>query len=645
MGSAVIQTRPRSTGLNSQAWLRVGAGALVGVFTLTWPFEDQPLGDLQLATAAAVALVVATTGVMQIVGRPRTSRWPLAAVIVDTVAALVLIWAFDVQPTVGYMLSIPVMVEASLVVTPLSGLIVWVMVSLSFLAVPDDRSNVPLLWPLAGLLVAITTSALGLELSRQRERLRLLFDRSPDALLLIDARGTIRGASQAVSTVLGYEPEALVGCEVELLVPESLRAAHRRFRRNFMEEPRDRRMGSGLSLSAIRADGTEIPVDITLSYQRLGGHETVIAAVRDISDQARLMTAVRESEQRFRAIVESIDEVIFILEPQVDSPPTVTLVSGRSAAVTGHAPEEFEADPNLWATMIHPDDLPSVIAAQQELVPGAKPVSRFYRMRPKGAQGWRWFEDRVSLVETAVGPRVFGSARDVTESYEAAEALRRSFDDLRLADEGRRALLRRLADVTEHERSQIAMELHEGAIQQLAAAKLRLDLAVAQPPNGRRLPEEVSSWLEETMGSLRNIVQELHPPGLEKAGGVTAALQELAGEAEKRGGCPTSVRELSPVGTLDARVSVNVYRIVQEALTNVWKHADATEASVTLQQRGEELQVDVTDNGRGFDTSAQAQGHFGLMFMRERAEAIDGSLEIGADEGGTHIRLVVHSAV
>jgi two-component system, sensor histidine kinase len=129
------------------------------------------------------------------------------------------------------------------------------------------------------------------------ELARRVLDFAPDALIIIDRRGDIVYANRQVETLFGYPASALVGEKIERLLPERYRGRHVGHRQAYVENQRIRPMGSGLDLFALRRDGTEFPVEISLSPAREGDEMLAVAAIRDITDRREIQTALREARE------------------------------------------------------------------------------------------------------------------------------------------------------------------------------------------------------------------------------------------------------------------------------------------------------------------------------------------------------------
>jgi PAS domain S-box-containing protein len=208
-----------------------------------------------------------------------------------------------------------------------------------------------------------------------------------------------------------------------------------------------------------------------------------------------------------------------------------------------------------------------------------------------------------------------------------------------------RATSHRLLTVQEAERRALARELHDAVGQELTALSLNLTiiddaLPGVTPEKVRERLEDSQGILEDTTRHLRDIMTELRPPGLDELG-LLAALKEHAVLVARRTGVAVLVSGVEPQPRLGPTEEIALFRIVQEALNNVVKHARATEATITLQRNGAVIVLSIIDNGIGFDAVRKpVMGGYGMgtTTMRERAEAIGAQLMLdSAPEGGTRV--------
>lgn len=223
------------------------------------------------------------------------------------------------------------------------------------------------------------------------------------------------------------------------------------------------------------------------------------------------------------------------------------------------------------------------------------------------------------------------------------DALRDRADQLARLAEERRQLLRRIVRAQEEERGRVALEIHDGIGQiltsiSLFASDLEQEVREGLRPRASRL----SALVRQAIADSRQLVWSLRPPELERLG-LVPALRRLVEDASAGGGAHVDLHEEIGELRLAPDTEAVVYRVVQEALNNAQKHAEASSVSVVLRRHAGSLAVVVEDDGRGFDPDAVTPGHgVGLIGMRERADLVDGALVVESTEGGgTRVRLEV----
>jgi PAS domain S-box-containing protein len=382
---------------------------------------------------------------------------------------------------------------------------------------------------------------------------------------------------------------------------------------------------------------------------------------KDITGRRRAEGRLRASEERLRLLVESaVDYAIFTLTP--DS--RVSYWNAGAERVFGYAEEEILG--RSGAILFTPEDRERGVPEQERRTAEAEGRASDERWHVS-KNGTRFY---CSGVMTALrhGGELQGFAkiaRDLTSRKELEDALRRAHDELearveegtaelqgltgkllnevkeRAAAEGRvRELLRRLVTVQEEERRRISRELHDTLGQQLAALSLSIDLIKGESEGRARLLEHLGRTrgiFDRLNSDVDFLAWELRPAALDEIG-LDAALRSFVREwgghfqieADYRGFGPDAPR-LAP------EVETNLYRILQEALQNVHKHAGATHVSVILEQRDGRVALIVEDDGRGYDPEAEvAAGSnkgMGVVNMRERAALVGGELEVESTPG------------
>jgi len=238
--------------------------------------------------------------------------------------------------------------------------------------------------------------------------------------------------------------------------------------------------------------------------------------------------------------------------------------------------------------------------------------------------------------------RIAGVAEDITGRKYAGDALRQSAAELQ-------ALSRRLVELQESERRQLSRELHDRVGQNLTALRINLDIlqtALAARGNGeaRSRIDDSAALLDSTMDTIENVLTELRPPMLDDHG-LAAALDWHARSFSTRTGIAVAVRGGEPAVRPPPPVQIALFRIAQEALNNVAKHARARRVEITLDHANGECVMSVQDDGIGFEgvegTDKPKPG-LGMITMRERSQAVGGRFEVQAVPGhGTRLTVRV----
>src|SRR5882762_1093688 len=241
----------------------------------------------------------------------------------------------------------------------------------------------------------------------------------------------------------------------------------------------------------------------------------------------------------------------------------------------------------------------------------------------------------LSLVRIELGGQqcTLGTYRDVTEAKRAEEQLRASRAALR-------SLATRQQDIREDERTRIAREIHDSLGQALTALKMQLvaaqDAAKEMPPLSARLAE-TAAMVDDLVKGVRRIATELRPPILDQLG-LPAAVEWLAQDFSRRTGlrCKTAI---SPTdGAISSELATSLFRIVQEALTNVLRHAGATRVDIELGVKSDCVMLEINDDGSGITEAGMGPGSLGILGMRARAASLGGVLEVAPrSNGGTRV--------
>ncbi len=296
--------------------------------------------------------------------------------------------------------------------------------------------------------------------------------------------------------------------------------------------------------------------------------------------------------------------------------------------------------------MIHEEDRGRVDQAIGAALEDGGSYAVDYRIRrPDGVE--RIVREQGRVDPAAGGTRrVVGTVLDVTDLRRAEQELARSLERLRRADAERRRLLGHLIRAREEERAQVAADIHDDPLQKVAALKLRVGLLreLATSPRQIEQIDVVDGTIGQVISSLRNLLFQLRPLTLDRDG-LAATLRELLHRVGEEAGFSSALHdEMEAEPPPEARVTC--YRIAQEALANIRKHARASFVEVHLRTEGGGTRVRIQDDGRGFDPErlSPRPGHLGLPDMRERAELSGGWLRVTSAPGaGTVVEFWIPS--
>jgi PAS domain S-box-containing protein len=405
-------------------------------------------------------------------------------------------------------------------------------------------------------------------------------------------------------------------------------------------------MGDVTTLWALRADGQEFPIEASISQAGAAGERYYTVILRDITlrkqaeaDAERARDALGEAQRRLGAIVDSAMDAVIT----VDDEQKILLFNRAAEQVFGVRREEMLGTPldRLLPSRFRGAHRGHVEGFGRTGVTSRRmgDVTTLWALRPGSGEE---FPIEASISQAAEGGKRYFTVilRDITLRKQAEDALKASQRELR-------ELSARVLDAREDEKTRIARELHDELGQLLTA--LKMDLAwlgerLPPDPELRARAAEMGSVLDRTVSSTRRISADLRPLMLDDLGLADAAgwlVEDFCKRYPVR--CKISLPEAESLGRVTKSVATAVYRAIQEALTNIARHAQAKNAWVVLSVVGDELHLEVEDDGRGIGAQDLAKARsFGLKGMRERIAFLGGAVDIApAARGGTRVRLRV----
>lgn len=491
------------------------------------------------------------------------------------------------------------------------------------------------------------------DVTTSKRQLDYVVDALVEAILVIGDDGRIVRTNSRVTEIFGYTRDELIGKRVEILMPERYRGGHVDFRTQFNKAPRTRMMGSNRELFGMRKDASEFPVEVGLGLMQFGNTEYTVASIVDISQRRRLEHDV----QWYEAIVQSSKDAIIGIS--LDG--SVTSWNHGAQTLFGFAAEEMIGGSLL---KLLPESRQEEEAAILTRLRQGEAVSHYFNTVHLRKDG--------SLVDVSVS---ISPIRDVHGRAIGASKIARDISDwkskeLEIADLNSR-LARALVSTTniledtkdilqertrelastlarqanaerlkvEAERKRLSLEMHDEIGQMLAALNINLEM-LRRRQNNPEAGEPLENSIKITASlvkTVRRIVHQLRPLQLDEFG-LVAAVREHIEMIRKHSMIDVTLNEDLGSTRLPRAVELACFRIVQESLTNVMRHASACHVEVRLTRSADALHLSVSDDGVGMEPAdsppgGPETGHLGLHGMRERTQSLGGSFQVSTEPG------------
>ncbi|HXD30533.1 MAG TPA: PAS domain S-box protein [Pyrinomonadaceae bacterium] len=357
----------------------------------------------------------------------------------------------------------------------------------------------------------------------------------------------------------------------------------------------------------------------------LDGEPCYLWAANDITERKRAENALRESETRYQSLLYSVEGIVWEADAKTFR---FSFVSAQAERLLGYPVEQWLNEPTFWKDHIHPEDRAWAINYCVTATRDMRPHEFEYRMIAANGNVL-WLRDIVTVVVENNEPKTLrGLMIDVTAQKRADDALR--------------ALSARVHSAREEEGTRIAREIHDelgGALTGLKWDLETIDKSLDRSGNDPGLADmrkrigTMTNLIEATINAVRRISSDLRPGVLDDLG-LVAAIEWQVQQFQSRTGLECHWKaEVDEVELSLERATV-VFRIFQEVLTNVLRHAAATNLYVTIRQVDERLELEVKDDGRGISDSERSNPRsLGLLGMKERALLVGGEVEIYGSEG------------
>ncbi len=446
---------------------------------------------------------------------------------------------------------------------------------------------------------------------------------SDDAIVSKNLDGIISSWNKGAERMFGYTAEEAIGQHIRLIVPQDRHSEET----DILQRLRRGERIDHFHTVRLRKDGGLIDVSLTISPVRDSSGRVIGASkvARDITAQKETEKALRESEQRLRIITDAAPIMVWMSG-------TDKLCYYFNKGWLDFVGRSIEQEARGWTENVHPDDFDRCLQIYESSFDARRRFEMQYRLRHHTGE-YRWIVDcgvpRYAPDGTFEG--FVGGCLDIHEQKQAAEKAR-------LADE-----TLRLMKIQDEERRRIARELHDSAGQTLTVLGLSLAQLVQDA-------ESVAPQLAESGKQIEEIVQQLHreirttsyllhPPLLDEAG-LSSALRWYVEGAEERSGMSIDLSISDKLGRLPADMELAVFRIVQECLTNIHRHAESKTGSIRIARQNGAIRIEVHDQGKGMPPERLAEiqtrgSGVGIRGIRERLRQFHGEMKIESDASGT----------
>jgi PAS domain S-box-containing protein len=495
---------------------------------------------------------------------------------------------------------------------------------------------------LEGMLISSLAAALRFTRSRAEEsarearshekRYQAVVQQAAEGILLVDvSTKRVLETNSTYQSLLGYSPEEISYLTLYDLLPYS-------------SEDTDSYVGGVLDQSAYvsgewrhrRKDGSLVDVEVSANVILDGRREIVCMVVRDITERKRI-----EAEHRYHAyLLENLNDAVLATDEQL----LITAWNKAAEKMYGWRADEVLGS-HIWQVV-------PLEMAEDQREDALRELAETGRFRIEvvtyGKDAAPIWVEGITVALRREDGKITGYVNirhDITERKRTEEELRHLNQELAERERELHSLVRRIVAIQEEERRRVAYEVHDGFTQTVAAAYRRLQTFAEhrrlESEEEREELEDVIALLRRTVEEARSVIENLRPTTLDDFGLATAI--QLQVEELQTEGFEASYEGTLGKERLPSRLEVNLFRVTQEALSNVRKHAETDRVRVAIGRREGVVRLEVRDWGRGFRTS-EVRGSagpgetVGLSSMRDRVALLSGSLEIRSEPGlGTSV--------
>jgi PAS domain S-box-containing protein len=460
------------------------------------------------------------------------------------------------------------------------------------------------------------------DLKKSEARYRALSEATFEAIF-ISEKGVCLDVNPRAVELFGYEYDELIGVfGTHVIAPEFKELVEQNMLSGY-EKPYE--------AVAQKKDGSHIHVEIRGKMMRYEDRDVRITVIRDIDAQRRAAEALRKSEKRYRDLFNSIPIGLYRTTPEG----SILDVNPAMLDILGYPDREGLLQVKTLETYIDPDDRKQFRRLLEEQGFVHDFTVRLRRYDGKSI----WVSINTTIVQDTDNQITY---------YEGAMA---DISARKASEEQIHKLSQQLLQAQEDERHMISRELHDTVAQDLSVAKMACDLIYAgrlnnRPAEAHRV-HEICEILQKTILGVRTMAYDLRPPVLEELG-LVETIYRFCEDFTQMWGIPVDFQSAGLKNLkLDYAVQINLYRLMQEGLTNIRKHAAAGRVTLKLAAAFPNIFLRIIDNGRGFDVQARAdvtgpEKRMGLRSMQERVTLLNGKMKLQSKPGqGTKVTITL----
>lgn len=478
-----------------------------------------------------------------------------------------------------------------------------------------------------------------LENIRDKEtRMASVVDNIFDGVITASSQGIVDSFSSSAEEIFGFKANEIIGKNLTLLIPDLDKSKTKILIDDYIETGKRKVARCSSEHTGQKRDGSNFPLNLSISIMVLDSDPHFICIVSDITEQKMAEQSLRESEQRLTMALGAIRGGIWDWNLATNE----FIYSPQWLESFGYTHSDLSPDFDSWAKLMYPDDLAHAMDVLNTHIEGKSSLFRFdYRSLDKSGK-WQWHDVQGMVVVRDMDGkplRLVGIDMDISDRKLIEVELNDSREKLR-------HFATYLQSSQEMERERLCREIHDELGQSLTVLKLNLSWMLKKiPVELVEISNTAMSMIkltDDTIDAVRRIATGLRPRVLDDLG-LKAAIQWHSNEIKSQTGIKCIFNCDLNHSNLDRELSITIFRIYQEAMTNVIRHAKASSVVITLKEIGEEISLVIRDNGIGINEDQIIRSSsFGILGIKERVVLWGGKLEIQGIPGkGTSVFVLI----